>query len=173
MVRVPLIVWWPSEIAPRMVRSSTDTLDLHTTLRAAVSAHQPPGLGGRSLWPVMSGAEISSSEPAVRFAFATGERPLYMARSDRWKLILAPGRGLDWGMGRGRARTFDSEYLFDLEQDPGERVNVAGSVDPEVAWLRSRLRAWIDGWHRYHPEAVDPIVDEATREQLEALGYAE
>jgi arylsulfatase A-like enzyme len=173
MVRIPLIVWWPSEIAPSKVESSTDTLDLHTTLRATVSAHQPPGIGGRSLWPAMSGTEIDSSETAVRFAFAAGERPLYMARSDRWKLILAPGRGFDWGMGRGRARTFDSEYLFDLEQDPGERVNVAGSIDPEVAWLRSRLRAWIDGWHRHHPEAVDPIVDEATREQLEALGYAE
>jgi hypothetical protein len=96
-----------------------------------------------------------------------------MARSDRWKLILAPGRGFDWGMGRGRGRTFDSEYLFDLQKDPGERVNVAGSTDPEVAWLRSRLRAWIDGWQRHHPEAVDPVADEATREQLKALGYAE
>jgi len=173
MVRIPLIVWWPSELAPRTVRTSSDTLDVHATLRAMVSRDQPTSTGGRSLWPAMYGADSGSLEPEVRFAFAAGERRLYMARTERWKLILAPGRGLDWGMGRGRGRTFDAEYLFDLRQDPGELMNEAGSTEIEVGWLRSRLRAWVDGWHRRHPEAVDPVVDDTTRRQLKALGYTE
>jgi arylsulfatase A-like enzyme len=173
MVRVPLVVWWPSRLEPRTVRRGTDTLDVHTTLLSMVSPEGAAGTAGRPLWPVMFGSDLEPSEPDVRFAFAAGERPLYMARSSRWKMILAPGRGLDWGMGRGRGRTFDSEYVFDLERDPAERINVAGTPDPEVAWLRSRLREWVSGWRRYAEGVVAPVIDETTRQRLEALGYSE
>lgn len=173
MVRVPLIVWWPTRIAPRRVRGSTDTLDLHATLSAMVDLAHAPETGVRSLWPAIFGTDPGSSDPEVRFAFAASERPLYMARTSRRKLILAPGRGFDWGMGRGRGRTFDAEYLFDLVSDPGERVSIAGSADLEAAWLRSRLRSWVEGWRRRDFAAGEAVVDDATRQQLQALGYSE
>ena len=50
-------------------------------------------------------------------------------------------------MGKGPGRTWDAEYLFDLERDPGETTNLAGDDSLEAAWLRSRLRAWVErGW---------------------------
>jgi arylsulfatase A-like enzyme len=173
MVRVPLIVWWPTRIEPGRVQSSTDALDLHATLRVMVDVAYAPRTGVRSLWPAICGMDPGPPDPEVRFAFAAGERPLYMARTSHRKLILAPGRGLDWGMGRGRCRTFDAEYLFDLVSDPGEQVNAAGSTDLEAAWLRLRLRSWIDGWRQHDFKAVEPVVDETTRQQLEALGYTQ
>jgi arylsulfatase A-like enzyme len=173
MVHVPLIVWWPTRIEPRRVQSSTDTLDLHATLRVMADVAHAPKTGVRSLWPLICGQDPGPPDPEVRFAFAAGERPLYMARTRHRKLILAPGRGLDWGMGRGRSRTFDAEYLFDLVSDPGEQVNAAGSSDLEADWLRSRLRSWIDGWRQHEFTTVEPVVDETTRQQLEALGYTQ
>jgi hypothetical protein len=76
-------------------------------------------------------------------------------------------------MGRGRGRTFDAEYLFDLVSDPAERVNQAGSSDLEATWLRSRLGRWIEGWRQPDVAVRAPVVDDDTRRQLEALGYAD
>ena len=75
-------------------------------------------------------------------------------------------------MGRGRGRTHEAEYLFDLEADPGEYSNLAGSPSLEADWLWSRLHAWRAAWQARQPQETDDIeLDEATKRQLEALGY--
>ena len=77
-------------------------------------------------------------------------------------------------MGRGRGRTHDAEYLFDLESDPGEHTNLAGLSSLEADWLWSRLQAWLAVWQaRQLPGNDDTELDEATKLQLEALGYVE
>jgi hypothetical protein len=76
-------------------------------------------------------------------------------------------------MGRGRGRTHDAEYVFDLRRDPGERFNRAGESSLEVDWLRSRLRGWLEFWEaRQQAPEAEPL-DETTRSRLEALGYGD
>ena len=89
------------------------------------------------------------------------------------KLIWAPRTGAGWGQGEGRGRSRDPEYLFDLENDPGETVNLAGESSLEAAWLRSRLRAWIERGKTIEAgaEVEEVELDAATRDQLKALGY--
>jgi hypothetical protein len=97
-----------------------------------------------------------------------------MARSDHWKLILAPWPRLDWGMGRGRGRSHEAEYLFHIESDPGEKLNRSGSQAVEADWLWSRLQAWRAEWRSRRPRDADRReVDDETKRQLEALGYVE
>jgi hypothetical protein len=74
-------------------------------------------------------------------------------------------------MGKGRGRSWDVEYVFDLVNDPGERHNVAGTDELEVAWLRTRLAAWVETQRALQPSPGDRVMDDETREQLEALGY--
>jgi arylsulfatase A-like enzyme len=175
MLRVPLMVWWPESVEPKVIAEPTDTLDLHATLRHLVAGPLARrDEDGRSLWKTMTKGSRSRPEPHLHFATAPGLRWAAMARSERWKLILVPRPRLDWGMGRGRGRSHEAEYLFHLETDPEEMHNLAGRTSVEADWLWSRLHAWRATWRSRQPaDAESDQVDEGTRRQLEALGYIE
>jgi arylsulfatase A-like enzyme len=170
LLKVPLVFRWPGRLAPSTIDLPSDTFDLHETLRALVGAAASSARAeGRSLWPVMVGADGSEVESRHRFAAApTLAGGLFMARSDRHKLVLAP-RG---GMGLGLGRNHDPEYLFDLWRDPGERTNLVGRGVPEEGVLRAELRAWIERTGG-GGGSEEVILDDETREHLEALGYVE
>ena len=174
LLRVPLIFRWPGRLAPAIVDSACDTVDLHETLRAMVGA--PPSsaaAGGRSLWPVIPGGDANSLEPKLRYASVpTLPGGMTMVRSENYKMVLAPRTDGGPGMGRGLGRSHDPEYLFDLGSDPDETRNLIGFGVPEEAWLRARLVEWIEGTSR-QVVSVEVELDDRTREHLEALGYVE
>jgi arylsulfatase A-like enzyme len=160
MVRIPLTLWAPGRLRPGEVTARTTTLDLHATLLDLAGIPGPAGAQGRPL--------ASPLSPGPHLAATDG---LYGIRSDRFKVIWAPRKALQWGMGEGIGRSRDPEYVFDLQRDPRETVNLAGSADLEAAWLRSRLLAWAEQGRA--GEDVEPApVDPETLERLRALGYA-
>ncbi|MCP4662616.1 MAG: sulfatase-like hydrolase/transferase [bacterium] len=173
MLHIPLLFWWPARLAPGRVEAPTDNLDVHETLRALVG--EPSALGeGRVLWDLLLDPERETQGERVRFAAASSlQGGVFMARSDRTKLIWAPRIGVHCGMGGGRGRSHDPEYLFDLVSDPGEMVNRAGDRSLEAAWLRSRLRAWIERGKALETGVEVTDLDEDTEERLRALGYIE
>jgi hypothetical protein len=63
------------------------------------------------------------------------------------------------------------EYVFNLENDPDEQHNLAGTDKLELAWLRTRLMAWIEAQRVLQPSPGDQVMDDETKDQLEALGY--
>jgi arylsulfatase A-like enzyme len=167
MLRIPLILWAPGRLRQAVIESPTDTLDLHATL-LDLAGHDPDGTSqGTSL--------LRRDRPAhgeARLAAASSLKGgLYAARSRRFKLIWAPRTGLGWGMGGGWGRSRDPEYVFDLVRDPGETVNLAGSGAFEVAWLRSRLIAWVERGRSAAEEPEKTPTDRETRDRLRALGY--
>lgn len=174
MLHVPLVVWWPGQVSQRAVDDPTDTLDLHTTLRSLIAPLPQRPEDGDDLWGMLLQSTDLAGEPGLHFATAPGLRWAAMARSGRWKLIQVPRPRLEWGMGRGRGRTHEAEYLFHLESDPGEQDNLAGISSLEADWLWSRLQAWQANWRARQPHRTDETeLDEATQRQLEALGYIE
>jgi len=174
MLHVPLVVWWPGQISQRIIDEPTDTLDLHTTLRNLVAPLPQRPEDGDDLWAAILRSSAAAGEPRLQFAMAPGLRWAAMARSDRWKLIQVPRPRLRWGMGLGRGRTHEAEYLFHLESDSDELTNLAGLSSLEADWLWSRLQAWQATWRARQPQETDDIeLDQATKRQLEALGYVE
>jgi arylsulfatase A-like enzyme len=175
LLHVPLVMWWPDEVSPTVIDEPTDTLDLHATLRVLIGPQRPrEPEDGDDLWGAIAGSAGATGEPRLHFATAPGLLWATMARSDHWKLILVPGPRLDWGVGRGRGRTHEAEYLFNLDTDPGEQSNLTGSSSIEADWLWSRLKAWQAAWRARQPLEVDRReLDETTKRQLEALGYVE
>ena len=160
---MPLVVHWPGVVEPRRVAMSTDTHDLHATLAALAGR----GESSTDLWSALLTGE-EAREPRARFAAASSlEGGIFMARSARRKLVWAPRAGYGWGMGDVR----DAEFVFDLERDPGERVNLAGSDDLEAAWLRSRLEAWLVRARELEGRGRDAELDEEALQQLRALAY--
>lgn len=170
MLRIPLIIRWPTRIAPTTIASLTNTLDLHGTLIELVA----PGSGastGTPLWPRILDRDAPAPVHQVTFAAAPGLAGGLMARSRRWKLISVPRDGVRRGQGKGLGRSWDLEYVFDLESDPSELHNLAGASDLEVAWLRTRLMAWVKVQQALQPSPGDQVMDDETRDQLKALGY--
>lgn len=164
MIRIPLILWAPGRLRPAAVDTPTNTKDLTATLLALAGVPPPQGAEGRFL--------LDPDDDAPHLAAASNVKGgIYAAIYGHLKLVWAPRTGLKWGMGEGLGRSHDPEYLFDLQKDPGETVNLAGSGGFEAAWLRSRLLAWA-GRGRANPEGPEESpVDRETREKLKALGY--
>ncbi|HEY2736771.1 MAG TPA: sulfatase, partial [Thermoanaerobaculia bacterium] len=171
MLRIPLVLWAPGRLPAQEVKARTSTLDLHTTLRqlCGLKAAAPAG-PGRSLLAVAQG--LDAGEDIHLAAGSSLKGGIYAAMAGRWKVIWAPRAGRGWGQGEGIGRTHDPEYLFDLEKDPGETVNLAGHGDLTAEWARSRLLAWIENEKRSEDgEAKDAPVDSETLGRLRALGY--
>ncbi len=178
-LRAPLIFWWPGHITARVLDRAVDTLDLHQTLATLVADPASIETGGGALWEDLL-AEVrptATSDPLdrreVRFAAASSlEGGIFMARSERYKLLWAPRQGEEWGMGQGLGRGRDVELVFDLLHDPRERTNLAGQDILEVSWLRERLLRWIVLGELAEPqEGEATTMDEETLRNLRALGY--
>ncbi len=174
LLDIPLVFWWPGRLRRRPGGGAHGHAGRlrHPPgpLRPAASRTAPAG---------RSWEERLAKEGYVHLAAASSViGGIYSAQAGRWKLVWAPRFGHEWGMGDGRGRSRDPEYLFDLEKDPGERVNLAGEESLEVAWLRSRLLAWIQrsrstsdsGWTEPAPKPQP--VDAETGKRLRALGYS-
>ncbi|HEX9942968.1 MAG TPA: sulfatase [Thermoanaerobaculia bacterium] len=166
LLDIPLVLWWPGRLRPQVVEEPTDTLDLHATLVDLCGLGEPGG-DGRPLL-----REPRRRDGYIHLASAASViGGIYSAQAGRWKLVWAPRFGYEWGMGDGSGRTRDPEYLFDLEADPGERINLAGDRSLEVAWLRSRLLAWIQRNRSDAPLRKQQPIDAETERRLRALGY--
>jgi arylsulfatase A-like enzyme len=170
MLRIPLTVRWPGHILPGTIEALTNTLDLHASMIELAGGIEDEPTGS-SLWPLMHDRHTPGAGHPVTFAAAPGLAGAVMARSPRWKLIQAPRNDLDRGMGKGRGRSRDVEYAFDLVNDPDEQTNLAGTEELEVAWLRSRLTAWLETQKALQPAPGDQVMNDETKDQLEALGY--
>jgi len=165
---VPLILWSPEFLDPTTVTEPTHNVALAEQLRAIANGSAPSSAVERL---AASGAS-SSFGPPVRFAAASSvDGGIFMARSERYKVIWAPRAGTQWGSGQGAGRSRSVEYVFDLREDPQEFENLAGTDELEVAWLRSRLMAWI-AFETAREEAGElPTIDAEAEARLKALGY--
>ncbi len=132
-VRVPLIVYDPRSEADAMRGSVCDTLveaiDLAPTFMEAIGADVPDHiLEGRSLVPILHGEmpgdwreyaiseyDYSPTQAARALEVAPRDARLFMVVTQRWKMIHAEG-----GF---------RPMLFDLENDPGELVDLGASAE--------------------------------------------
>lgn len=170
LVRIPLTIHWPGRLTPKRISSPTTTLDLHASLVVLAGGSEGASTGS-SLWSLALDPRISAPLHDLVFAAAPGIDGSTMVRSQRRKLILAPRNGRNRGQGNSLGRSWDLEYVFDLESDPGETTNLSGRNDLELAWMRSRLAGWTMTQKALQPEPGVMAMSEETRKQLEALGY--
>jgi len=130
--RVPLIVSRKGVTKPGRVDDEhlvSVGLDLIPTLCDYAGIDPPPGLRGRSVRALAEGREV----PAWRDDVVAESQAGRMLRTDRFKYVV-------YESGEHR------EQLMDLEDDPGEMVNLA--EDPKYRDVlndhRRRLRRWVE-----------------------------
>ncbi len=135
-MREPTLAWWPGQIAPGSVCDAVaGTIDLLPTAVALAGGTVPaePVIDGRDLSPLLFGKTRESQREAHYYFH---EYELQAVRQGPWKLAIAPqsesmGKAVAADAG-GRA-----PRLYHLDQDIGERTNLAGQ-HPEIV---KRLQA--------------------------------
>jgi arylsulfatase A-like enzyme len=171
LVRVPLIVYDPTRESPvKRVRQQVRTIDVLPTILDLLGVPGEVDADGRSLVPLMTGAEQGDR---VAFAHLKLHGPERVAlRFDGFKLIR---RFPPEGAAPPDTRVASRVSFFDLRRDPGELRNVARERPKRRRQVSARLdpileRIAEEGQPSY------PKIDEvppALRERLEALGYAQ
>jgi hypothetical protein len=127
---------WRDQFGPRRLRLPLPTGFVRIRLLA-----QGLGPAGRWLRMGLSGGNAPPADEPMKLTTTAGRSGVaYVAVSDRYKLIQAPGLGLS----NGAANSRDAEYVFDLGRDPAASRNLAGTRLVEIDWLRSRLESWIE-----------------------------
>ncbi|MBM4365661.1 MAG: sulfatase [Deltaproteobacteria bacterium] len=148
-LRVPLVVTGPGVESGQVVSRQVRLQDIGATLLG-----EPLGDG------------ISVFDTQRRISFAEASQPEDLAAAERW-----PNLPFERGV-------YQEPHLFTrfpaIEQ-PGQLYTVTRStlqpVDEPAA--RTALAALLDAWDAKAPAVTRPEADAATREALEALGYAQ
>lgn len=153
---VPLLVHWPGQSRGRRISGLVQHLDVFPTFLAAAGVAAPRH-DGRDLRLLAEGE--AEPRPAVFSEAANGRGEA--VRTRRWLYYM--DRKLD------RERT-TTPHLYDLQQDPGETTNLAGSGHPEERRLRELLGRWLldrDGGERGKAQKLTAEEEQ----ELRSLGY--
>ncbi|MFN2427151.1 MAG: sulfatase, partial [Candidatus Binatia bacterium] len=155
--RVPFIVKLAQNAkAGSRVKSPAQLLDLAPTLVAAAQVEAPEAWQGRDLF---SDAEA----PQAIFQEEDHEgNQLFSIRTNRWKMIVA---------NKNNPRGLPELELFDVTTDPGETKNLAEANPDVVKQLSDELVALRALAASRAVTGASGVIDEATRQKLESLGY--
>jgi arylsulfatase A-like enzyme len=135
-VHVPLMLWFP-----RAYKSAVRTnvvggqVDLAPTIAELAGLPPAPDWQGRSLFD-------ASHVPRAYFYVAEDHFTLGV-REENWKYIFNLREGV--------------EELYDLDRDPDEQRNLAGTEPQRTARLRQRLAAWTEANRRQYEHADTPL----------------
>lgn len=167
-VAVPLAMWLPGVEADAPVSCVVGLVDLRQTLCDYVGLDCPGDDQGRSLLAT----DLADPEHSLLIEGVVGRPRSRALRDSRWKLMVNPMPGQ--GGPRGRRGVVS---LFDLESDPGEQRDLAREFDPgpDARSALERLRSDLADRPLAVREPSTPrvLLDRATRERLEELGYLE
>jgi arylsulfatase A-like enzyme len=184
-VRVPLLLRWPGHIPPGSHCDAPVSLaDLFPTLCDAVGTKLDPAYprDGVSLRPLFSGGKIPDRTIFIHYPhyFATsGTTPTRVAIQDRYKLFWNPYDHIEIEGARihpDRVRYIPKPRLelYDVQADPGEKVNLAEKMPDKLKELCRLYEAWMKqvGAKELAPNPDYDAKDPLFNEREAALGNA-
>jgi arylsulfatase A-like enzyme len=158
LLDVPLIFAGPAVRTGVVLNHRVSLLDVMPTVLGATGHPLPEALRGRDLMPLLTD---SSADLAPLEAFVA-ESPAYGPDA----------RALHVGPEKLVLRADGVVHLFDHATDPGERANRADASEPRIEALRGLLVERFP-MPDFDLELQAATFDDATEEQLRALGYIE
>jgi arylsulfatase len=144
-VRVPGVFLWPDTIAPAVVeRTPASTLDLLPTIFTLAGEPLPTGrtLDGRDISPFLNASAFPGTVPDFSHIYTGIFNRVYGARKGVWKLHIRLYS--QTGSNHGFTATEADPILFNVEEDIGERFDVADQNPAEVATLEAVLQEFND-----------------------------
>lgn len=139
LIRVPLIIKWPSSHGGVVIEEQVQLLDIAPTILDFLGIEKPGGFQGTSLIPLMEGKGrrgMDSTGVISETVHNKGRVPrdgkgkrLTSYRTEEWKYII------DEETGRGE--------LYNLQDDPQEKKNLVDREPQKAAEFRSRITTHI------------------------------
>lgn len=150
-VRMPTAIAWPSKIQPGSVIDQPFAFwDVLPTLAEVAGAPPAESVDGISFLPSLLGQDSEQTHHEYLYwEFGEKNGPMQSVRFGKWKAIRF------WNMDTS---DFDAPQLYDLDQDPGEAMDLAANR-PEVV---SRALKYITGARTEHPEFPLAFVPKAS-----------
>jgi arylsulfatase A-like enzyme len=169
LIRVPLIIVPPEDKVVTPFADQPVTInDIFPTICEAVGQEAPSGLHGRSLFPLMEVAKEAGWDGEREILSEVRREDI----TDGYQEVLIKGKW-KYNIRRKGEEERPELFLFDLVNDPGERINRI-ETDPEVA---SEMDMALNDWLHAHPLFEAPMAEQAMSreqmEQLKSLGYLE
>jgi arylsulfatase A-like enzyme len=170
IVRVPLIVKLPmNSKGGRIINNLVESIDIMPFILDFLGIRKSK-MQGRSFKGTIDGAKEEKE-----FVFGFGSTGSLFIRSERWKMLN------DSGLKEGRFK------LFDLQNDPMERVNLIGKDLAIEATLKKKLKEKIKASQKLRKKLLkkedrsrdnrkghkDVSLTQEEKEKLRALGYLE
>ncbi|MCH8922651.1 MAG: sulfatase-like hydrolase/transferase, partial [Planctomycetes bacterium] len=126
-VRVPALANWPGRLKPGKLDAVVSALDWYPTF-AHLAGYELPSdlpLEGQNIWPLLvdPSKAAANSKPRTLY-WNTGSRSA--VRDGPWKLIASGGK----------KKTYQ---LFNLDDDPHEKTDLSGRLEPQALRLRGLL----------------------------------
>lgn len=178
-VHVPMIVTWPRKL-PQGIRRSDPVglVDVMPTLLEAAGVPSVPScMQGRSFLKVMTGGE-RRREVYGETGHHERSSHLFLIR-ENWKLIYR----LNWPISPARSYILRKKFLFDLEADPGEQLNLLElpHANAFLEKMAGSMERSLDRWfgnvrgacRTYEPTESDSTMPTDLQDRLKALGYVE
>ncbi len=165
--RVPLLVSYPPLVADTVdVPETVSLLDVLPTILDVTGTDHPPGLQGRSLLPLLGGASDGDGSGG---GISGAPRGFLLDGTKTERMAYVEG---DWKLARrvmpdGEVRL----ALYDLKNDPAERINLAGKRKDVADRLLAALQAAIERYRAVELTSEQKQLDPAEAERLRALGY--
>ncbi len=133
-MRVPAIFWWPGTIKAGVVTGIGSELDVLPTI-ASLAGSVPPSdrvIDGYDLSRTLTRGDPSPRHTLFYYA-STGSGVLSAVRHDSYKAFFV----LPAGEGSAAASSKSNPELYNLDQDPSERFDLADTHPDIVAELRT------------------------------------
>jgi arylsulfatase A-like enzyme len=152
-IRVSAFANWPGQIAPgTVVNQSLHIADWYPTLLklAGASLEQRLALDGRDAWPTIAENKATPHDEILHNT-TPGNGAI---RVGKWKLILNGNRGEDGSEAlaqsdnqakknkKNKAVAAETVELFNIDDDPYEKTNLAEQHPEKVQELRARLAVY-------------------------------
>jgi len=133
-VHTPLVMWGKGVQPGARIADPVENVDIFPTLLELASLAVPGPLHGQSLVPAMSGrkAKHNAGRTAVHSFVLHGTALREMSTNLK---LIEPTQLTRDRFGRG-------DELYDLDDDPFERVDIASQQPADVARLRTALGTW-------------------------------
>jgi uncharacterized sulfatase len=145
-LRTPIMIRWPSRVAPRMVDTPVSSIDIAPTLLRACGLKPADAMQGMNLLDEQAVKERKAifgacyTHNAVDIhAPATSVTYRWCIADGRWKLIIPNPANVAAAKKPGREVGVE---LYDVVADPNEEKNLAAAQPDRVA----ELTKLIDGW---------------------------
>jgi arylsulfatase A-like enzyme len=169
VLRIPLIMKFPNVIpAGKIVDNQIESIDIVPTVLQLLKAPLRDDFEGRSIISLL----FEDASDLWHPAFGERAAAIYSIRTPQWKYIYNPdnyhtycSRSDD---DEGEGYLIAAEELYDMQNDPHEKNNVAAQHREVALELRAQILEWLNTNKRVHKEYE--LTKEA-EERLRALGY--